>query len=563
MSTKKKLIIVGGVAGGASAAARARRLDDTAEILLLERGPHVSFANCGLPYHLGGEIAERSALLLHTPQSLQARFGLDVRINSEVERIDRMARSVTIHNLVSGERYTEHYDALILAPGAAPIRPALPGLDDARIFTLRNLPDLDGLLARIQAGVQHVTVVGGGFIGLETVEALRHRGLNATLIERGSQVLGPLDAEMAAVLASELEAQGVQLLLGETLQRVDGGPALVLQLESGRRVKTDLLILAIGVKPETTLARQAGLALGNSGGIQVDASQRTSDPDIYAVGDAVEVQHSISGQPVLLPLAGPANRQGRIAADVIFGCKAAYRGSQGTAICKVFGLTAASTGLNERMLQAAGIPFRRLYLHGNDHASYYPGATTIHFKLLFAPDSGKLLGAQAVGQKGVDKRIDVLSVAMQAGFSVHDLAELELSYAPPYGSAKDPVNMLGMAGVNLLQGLLRLTEPGELVSSQAQLLDVRESEELSSGIIPGSCHLPLSQLRDRAAELDRTRPLVVYCMAGLRGYIAQRHLHQLGFDVSSLNGGFKTWQAWQQAQQRQTAALAVPALEPM
>lgn len=553
MSVIKKLVIVGGVAGGASAAARARRLDDSVEIIVLERGQYVSFANCGLPYHLGGEIADRSALLLHTPATLRARFGLDVRINSEVISIDSSARSVTVLNRETGEHYVESYDALILAPGAAPIRPPLPGLDDARVFTLRNLPDLDGLLAALHPGVRHVTVAGGGFIGLETVEALRHRGLQTSLIERGSQVLAPLDAEMAAQLANELELNGVELLLQQGLQQVECGVQLTLRLDSGRHINTDLLILAIGVRPETALAASAGLALGPRGGIRVDSHQRSSDPHIFAVGDAVEVLHTVNGQPVLLPLAGPANRQGRIAADVIFGRDASYRGSQGTAICKVFGLTAASTGLNEKTLLASGMRWQKLYLHGNDHAAYYPGTTPIHFKLLFSPDDGRLLGAQAVGQKGVDKRIDILAVAIQAGMRVDDLAEMELSYAPPYGSAKDPINMLGMAGQNLMQGLLRLMQPEELAGCEVQVVDVREADELLNGVIPDSLHLPLSELRDQQLDLqlDRKRPVAVYCAAGMRAYVAQRHLQQQGFDVRSLNGGFASWQLWRQAQQRQ------------
>ncbi|WP_410499454.1 FAD-dependent oxidoreductase [Chitinibacter sp. S2-10] len=549
MTPIKKLLIVGGVAGGASAAARARRLNEAAEIIVFERGPYVSFANCGLPYHLGGEIAERESLLLHTPESLTARFGLDVRVNSEVQSIDRSAKTVRVFNSQTGDTYDESYDALILAPGAAPIRPPLPGLDHPRVFTLRTVPDLDKLMNAITPDVKHVTVVGAGFIGLETVEALRQRGLNASLIERNTQVLTPLDAEMTAPLVRTLKAHGVELLLGESLQSVDGGERLTLNLESGRQLVTDLVVLAIGVNPENQLARDAGLEIGITGGVYVDKQQHTSDPAIYAVGDAVEVRHVVNGKAVLLPLAGPANRQGRIAADVIFGRDADYRGSQGTAICKVFDLTAASTGLNEKTLQAAAIPYQKLYLHGNDHASYYPGATMLSLKVLFDPASGKLLGAQAVGEKGVDKRIDVLAVALQAGMSVDDLAEMELSYAPPYGSAKDPVNLAGMAAQNWRSGLLQLIQPEELAAdrSAAQIIDVREPEEIASGQIDGARNLPLSQLRSLSHLIDHTKPVVVYCMAGLRGYIAQRHLQQLGFQVRNLNGGFNTWQMWQQA----------------
>lgn len=547
MNTVQKLLIVGGVAGGASAAARARRLNEAAQIIVFERGPYVSFANCGLPYHLGGEIAERESLLLHTPESLTARFGLDVRVNSEVLSINRASKTVRVHNRQTGETYEESYDALILAPGAAPIRPPLPGLDNPRVFTLRTVPDLDRLMNAITNEVKHVTVVGAGFIGLETVEALRHRGLAASLIERAPQVLTPLDAEMTTPLAATLKAHGVDLLLGESLHSVDDGEQLTLNLESERQLKTDLVVLAIGVKPENQLARDAGLEIGQTGGVSVNSHQQTSDTSIYAVGDAVEVQHVVNGKSILLPLAGPANRQGRIAADAIFGRAASYRGSQGTAICKVFDLTAASTGLNERSLQAANMPYEKLYLHGNDHASYYPGATMISLKVLFDPESGKLLGAQAVGEKGVDKRIDVLAVALQADMSIDDLAEMELSYAPPYGAAKDPLNLVGMAAQNLQSGLLSLIHPEQLAKEldHVQLVDVREAEEIASGQINGARNIPLSQLRELSHLLDASKPVVVYCMVGLRGYIAQRHLTQLGFKVRSLNGGYKTWQMWQ------------------
>ncbi|QLG88822.1 FAD-dependent oxidoreductase [Chitinibacter bivalviorum] len=546
MADVQKLLIVGGVAGGASAAARARRLNEAAQIIVFERGPYVSFANCGLPYHLGGDIAERESLLLHTPESLTARFGLDVRVNSEVLSIDRSNKTVRVLNRLTGDEYLESYDALILAPGAAPIRPPLPGLDHERVFTLRTVPDLDRLMNVMTPDVKHVTVVGAGFIGLETVEALRHRGLQASLVERGTQVLTPLDAEMTAPLSHELKAHGVELLLGESLQSVNAGERLTLQMESGRQVTTDLVVLAIGVKPENQLAREAGLEIGSTGGVYVNEQQQTSDSSIYAVGDAVEVRHTINGKAVLLPLAGPANRQGRIAADTIFGRQAHYRGSQGTAICKVFDHTAASTGLNEKTLQAANMPYQKLYLHGNDHASYYPGATMISLKVLFDPASGKLLGAQAVGEKGVDKRIDVLAVALQAGMTIDDLAEMELSYAPPYGAAKDPVNLAGMAAQNWQAGLLQLTQPEDLAqASDAQIIDVREPEEIASGQIAGARNLPLSQLRQLSHLLDKNKPVIVYCMVGLRGYIAQRHLSQLGFNVRSLNGGYKTWQMWQ------------------
>ncbi|XZG69840.1 FAD-dependent oxidoreductase [Chitinibacteraceae bacterium HSL-7] len=541
----KRIVIVGGVAGGASAAARLRRLDESAQIIVLERGPYVSFANCGLPYHLGGDIPERDSLLLHTPESLQARFALDVRVNSTVTAVDRTGKTVTVQPR-EGDTYTLPYDALILAPGASPFRPPVAGLDDARVFTLRNIPDLDRLMAALDGNARHATVVGGGFIGLEVAEALRHRGLDVALVERNPQVMTSLDAEMAAPLADELQAHGVDLHLGEVLEAVEGGERLHLKLQSGASIATDRLILAIGVRPESTLAQAAGLELTPAGAIVVDAQQRTSDPAVFAVGDAVAVRHVVDGRTLMLPLAGPANRQGRIAADVICGREAAYRGSQGTSICKVFDLAAASTGLSAQALASEGIAFAELHLHGNDHAGYYPGAELISLKLLYAPDSGRVLGAQAVGASGVDKRIDVLAMAIQAGMTIDDLAEAELSYAPPFGSAKDLVNLAGMAAQNVRDGLVTLVAAGDVaqrVQHGAQLVDVRETPELEQGLMPGARSLPLSGLRSRSDELDRQHEVIVYCQAGLRGYIAARQLAQQGFQVASVDGGYLTWRA--------------------
>lgn len=547
MSTVRKVVIVGGVAGGASAAARARRLSETADIVVFERGPYVSFANCGLPYHLGGEITERDALLLHSPESLQARLGLDVRVNTEVLAIDRARQTVSVRELPTGACYEEPYDALILAPGAAALRPNLPGLDAPWVHTLRTLPDLDRLLAALTSEVRHVSVVGGGFIGLECVEALRHRGLAVTLVERGAQVMAPLDPEMLQPLMQSLQAHGVELRLGASLLGVEAGtpPQLLLaQGEQEQRVSTDLVILALGVVPETALARAAGLTLGLNGAVVVDAQQRSSDPNIYAVGDAVEVRHVVHGQPALLPLAGPANRQGRVAADSIFGVDHRFRGVQGTAICRVFEQVVASTGLNEKTLKQLGRPYRKLFLHGGDHASYYPGASMVSLKILFDPESRQLLGAQVVGQQAVDKRIDVLAMALQAQMTVDDLAEVELAYAPPFGSAKDQVNLAGMAAQNLLAGHLQLLEVEDLSQVMAEgavLLDVREPEELQAGVIPGAKSWPLSQMRDRDWPWAQDAQVVVYCQAGLRGYIAQRHLRQRGYAAYSLNGGWQSW----------------------
>jgi NADPH-dependent 2,4-dienoyl-CoA reductase/sulfur reductase-like enzyme/rhodanese-related sulfurtransferase len=548
----KKLVIIGGVAGGASAAARARRLSETAEIVILERGPYVSFANCGLPYHIGGEIAERNALLLHTPDSLRARFNIDVRTQHEATAIDRTAKTVAVRDLQTGREYTEHYDALILSPGAAPIRPPLPGIDDPRVLTLRNIPDMDRMMAALDAQAHRVCVVGAGFIGLEMVEALRYRGLEVTLIERDTQILAPLDAEMTGSLLETLKKQQVKLHIGDGLAAIEPHPQLRLTLTSGAQIETDLVVLAIGVRPENKLAENAGLALGVGGAIAVNPQQQTSDPAIYAAGDAVEVRHVVNGRPAILPLAGPANRQGRIAADVIFGRQAAYRGSQGTAICKLFEMTAGATGLNEKALKAAGMPYRKMYIHANDHAGYYPGAKQISIKLLFAEDTGRVLGAQAVGENGVDKRLDVLATAIQAQMTVDDLAEVELSYAPPYGAAKDPINLAGMAAQNLVGGLSSLIEPEELdiaLSAGAVLIDLRQPEELSQGQIPGARNLPLPQLRAQAqAQLPKDAPLIVYCQVGLRGYIGQRQLQQQGWSVRNLNGGFRTWKMMRSAE---------------
>ncbi|MCL2829169.1 MAG: FAD-dependent oxidoreductase [Betaproteobacteria bacterium] len=545
----RKLVIVGGVAGGASAAARARRLSETAEIVVLERGPYVSFANCGLPYHVGGEIADRNALLLHTPDSLRAWFNIDTRLQHEVMSINRAAKTVTVRDHCAGREYTESYDNLILAPGATPIRPPLPGIDDPRVLTLRNIPDMDRMLEALDSRVRRVCVAGAGFIGLEMIEALRHRDLEVVLIERDPQILAPLDAEMTAPLLETLQRHQVKLHIGDGLAAIEPGPQLQLLLSSGARIETDVLVLSIGVRPENRLAQDAGLTLGVGGSIAVNEQQQTSDPAIYAVGDAVQVKHVVSGNPAILPLAGPANRQGRIAADAIFGRPSAYRGSQGTAICKLFGMTAGATGLNEKALKASNTPYRKIYIHPNHHAGYYPGAKQLHIKLLFSEESGRVLGAQVVGEKGVDKRLDVLATAIQAQMSVDDLAEMELAYAPPYGSAKDPVNLAGMVAQNLLAGLSSLIDPEELdaaLSAGASLVDLRQPEELRQGHIPGAKNLPMQQLREQAS-FPKDVPLIVYCQIGLRGYVGQRLLQQRGWSVRNLNGGFRTWKMMQTA----------------
>ncbi|MCH7346664.1 FAD-dependent oxidoreductase [Aeromonas sp. MR7] len=550
----KRILIVGGVAGGASAAARARRLSETAEIVMFERGEFVSFANCGLPYHIGGDIQDRSALLLQTPQSFKRRFNVDVRVFHDVIDIDRAGKTLLVRNLLTGEERRESYDQLLLSPGAAPIRPPFPGIDSPGVHTLRNIPDMDRILTALQRDdPRHVTVVGGGFIGLEMMEALHQRKLDVTLLELSDQVMAPVDREMANMLHARIREEGIDLRLRTGLSAIellDGQPAqtastgLRLTLSDGTRLDTGLLILAIGVKPETLLAAKAGLELGPRGGIKVDVGMRTSDPFIYAVGDAVEETDFVTGESVLIPLAGPANRQGRIAADNMLGRAETYKKTQGTAICKLFDLAVASTGLNEKRLLQLGLPFEKAYVHPGSHAGYYPGAHPVSLKLLFAPD-GKIYGAQAIGKDGVDKRIDVLAVAQRAGLSVFDLQDLELTYAPPFGSAKDVINMAGFVASNHLKGDTLLCHAAEVQARHPhqQVLDVRNGPELDKlGRIPGALHIPLDELRGRLDELPRDKELLISCQVGLRGHVACRLLSQHGFKVKNLSGGFKTWQ---------------------
>ncbi len=542
----KRIVIVGGVAGGASAAARARRLSESAEIIMLERGEHVSFANCGLPYHIGGVIEDRQRLLVQTPEALRRRFRIDVRTRTEAIRINRGRQSVTARDLQTGAESEIEYDALILSPGAAPLRPPLPGIDSNKVFTLRNIADMDAI-KRVVDGERpaHSVVIGGGYIGLEMAEALRERGVGVTLVELSPQVMAPADLEMAAPLHQQLELHGVDLRLETSVtgfDEVDG--QLQVRLNQGEPVACGLAILAIGVRPEVTLAREAGLAIGERGGIAVDETMRTDDPNIYAVGDAVEVIDFVAGGNTLIPLAGPANRQGRIAADNIFGRASTYKKTQGTAICKVFDLAIGMTGMSEKSLKRAGRPYEKVYVHPGSHAGYYPGASAITLKLIFEPETGKILGAQAVGADGVDKRIDVLAVAIRAGLTVYDLEELELSYAPPYGSAKDPVNYAGFAAANVLRGDTALchSEDVQHPGPNQFLLDVRTPVEFAAGAIPGAVNVPLDDLRERLAELPRDKELLVYCQAGLRGYLAGRILDHHGFNNRNLSGGYKLYQ---------------------
>ena len=541
-----KLLIVGGVAGGASAAARSRRLSEDAHIVLFERGPDVSFANCGLPYYIGGEIAEREKLLVTTPERLRTRFNLDVRTRSSVEAIDRTAKKVRVRDLASGRAYEETYDKLILAPGAAPVRPPIPGIDLPGIFTLRSLQDVDRIKERVDQGVKRAVVVGAGFIGLELVENFIKRGIAATVVELQDQVLPPLDKEMTTPIAETLRTRGVTLLLDESVEGFEQAPeGHLVQLRSGRRLSAQFVVLGVGVRPENKLAVDAGLEIGPRGGIRVNERLQTSDPDIYAVGDAVEIQDFVTGEPTQVPLAGPANRQGRIAADNIFGRSVKYRGTQGTAIVRVFDRTAAMTGASEKTLRRANRPYRKVYVHPTHHAGYYPGAEQMTLKLLFDPATGRVLGAQAVGGTGVDKRIDVLAVAIQAGMSVFDLEEMELAYSPQYGSAKDPINMAGFVAGGLLRGdhpqvdveAVLAAPPG----ARPFLVDVRTSQEYADGHIPGAVNIPVDELRSRLRELPRDRKIAAYCQVGQRGYLATRILLQAGFSAANVGGGYKTY----------------------
>jgi NADPH-dependent 2,4-dienoyl-CoA reductase/sulfur reductase-like enzyme/rhodanese-related sulfurtransferase len=542
---KKRIVIVGGVAGGASCATRARRLDEEAEIILFERGPYVSFANCGLPYYVGEVIPQEESLLVADAELLRTRFNLDARVRHEVTAIDRQACEVEVKELATGRCYREPYDALVLAPGAAPIRPPLPGIALSGIFTLRGIPDSRDMRQWIEEKkVRSAVVVGAGFIGLEMVENLARRGLRVTVVEMTRQVLPPLDAEMAVPVQTHLVEKGVKLALGDAVAGFESGAAgqLIVLTQSGAAYEGDLVILAIGVRPETGLARSAGLEIGPRGGIRVDAQMRTSDSRIWAVGDAVEVRDFVTGQPALIPLAGPANRQGRIAADVICGRASAFRGSQGTAICGVFGLAAAMTGASEKGLKRAGIAdFETLHLHPAQHAGYYPGAQPMRLKLVFRKSDGVILGAQAVGMEGVDKRIDVIAMAIQKGGTIFDLEEAELCYAPQFGSAKDPVNLAGMAAANSARADVVIA-PWEAVGQKDfLLLDVRDADEFDRGHITGARNIALPELRLRLGEVPSDREILVCCASGQRSYYACRLLGQHGYRTRNLSGGYKTY----------------------
>jgi NADPH-dependent 2,4-dienoyl-CoA reductase/sulfur reductase-like enzyme/rhodanese-related sulfurtransferase len=547
----RRVLIVGGVAGGGSCAARLRRLDESVEIVVFERGPFVSFANCGLPYYVGNVIEDERALLVASPSVFHQRFNIDVCTDTEVSGLDAQARVIAVRDLKSGVSRSERYDALVLSPGAAPIRPPLPGVDQPGVFAVRNIPDSRRIRSWISdRHAKTAVVVGGGFIGLEMTENLVHRGLAVTVLEKLPQVMPPLDPEMAAPVKEHLAAKGVTLHLGEGLALIEGNPGggLTVIGERGARMAADLVILAIGVRPEVALANDAGLSIGSRGGIVVDAQMRTSDPHIWAIGDAVEVADVVTGQETVLPLAGPANREGRVAAESIAGRPTRFRGVQATAVVGVLGLTVASTGASEKGLRRAGVTdFEKVYLHPGHHAGYFPGAQPIHLKLLFSKPDGRLLGAQAVGFEGVDKRIDVIATAIQLGGTVHDLAAVELCYAPQFGAAKDPVNLAGMLAANVLNGDMPVADWLAVDRSDALLLDVREPEEFAAGHIPNAVNVPLSQLRERHAELPRSRDIWISCGVGQRAYFATRFLAQRGYRAWNLSGGYATYKAFRDA----------------
>lgn len=536
-----KIVIIGGVAGGMSAATRLRRLNETAEIIVLEKGPYVSFANCGLPYYIAGEIDERTDLLVQTPETLQARFDLDVRPNSEAISIDSNNKEVVVQT--DQETYTLGYDKLILSPGAKPFIPPAKGLEEAEnIFTLRSVPDVDAIANFINIhNSKKAVVIGAGFIGLEMAESLAQRGMAVTIVEKAPHVLPPFDEEMAAYIRKELVANGVKLYTGLAAESFEEKGKIVV-LENGERLESDVTLMSVGVKPETTVALTAGVETGLRGGIVVDDQYETSQKDIYAVGDAIVVKQQINGEDTMIALASPANRQGRQVADVISGLKRKNKGSIGTAIVRVFKMAAASTGLNERQLQQADEAYEVIHIQGKSHAGYYPNAKTIVLKLLFHPTTGKIYGAQAIGEDGVDKRIDIIATAIKAGMTVQELPELEFTYAPPFGSAKDPVNMAGYVALNLMEGISESVQWYELEDKQAEgylLLDVRNEGELkSNGRLKGAVNIPLDSLRDRMAELPKDQPIIVSCHSGLRSYAAERILKQNGYQAKNLDGAF-------------------------
>jgi NADPH-dependent 2,4-dienoyl-CoA reductase/sulfur reductase-like enzyme/rhodanese-related sulfurtransferase len=544
-----KIVIVGGVAGGASAAARARRLSESAEIVLFERGQYVSFANCGLPYYVGDEIKVRDKLIVTTPERLRERFKINVQTGCNVVEIDRTKKQVVVQKVGSGELIRQSYDKLVLSPGASPFLPPIPGINSPNVVTLRTLDDVDRIRARVDSGVDHVVVVGAGFIGLEMVENLVHRNIKVTVVELADQVLPVMDREMTMPILAELKSKGVAVHLNTTVSEIRTENNRVLaQSSTGASVDCGLVLFGIGVRPENKLAIESGLATGPRGGIVTNSCMQTSDPDIYAVGDAVETEDYVLKTRTQVPLAGPANRQGRLAVDHIFGRKVRFRGTQATAIVKAFSTVVASSGASEKVLKRESKSYQKIYLHPANHAGYYPGAQGMSIKLLFDPSDGKILGAQITGGEGVDKRIDVLAMAIQAGMTVFDLEESELAYAPQFGSAKDPINMAGF----IAAGVVRKDHPIVHVDQLAQianplLIDVRTEDEHRLGTIPGSKLIPVDQLRDRLDEIPTGEQVIVFCQVGQRGYIATRILQQRGYDVRNLSGGFKAYRLFHPA----------------
>lgn len=546
MTTGKKILIVGGVAGGAGTAARLRRLDENARIILFERGSYISFANCALPYYIGGKITDKNALTVQTVQSFTARFNVDVRIHSNVTAIHPDTKTVSVHDTQNNRVCEESYDSLVLSPGAEPVRPPIEGIQSERVFTLRSIPDTFAIKEFIEKKhARSAAIVGGGFIGIEMAENLKRAGLEVTLIEMADQVIAPVDYDIACEVHAHLQEKGVRLQLNSALSSVsDTGSALDIQLTSGN-VKADMMILAIGVNPESALAHAAGLKLSPKGAIVVDEHMRTSDPSIYALGDVVQIKDFISEQDGYVPLAGPANKQARIVADVICGVPSSYCGTQGSSIIKAFDLTVGATGINEKTAKRLGIAYEKSFTYSSNHASYYPGAQSMSIKTLYDPQTGSILGAQIVGREGVDKRLDVFATAIRARMKAADLAQLELSYAPPYNSAKDPVNIAGFVIENIRSGRMNIFHWHDVKALTADdtltLLDVRTPAEYERSHVEGWLNFPLDDIRKRLSELDTTKPVYLMCQIGLRGYIASRILVQHGFTVYNLSGGYRLY----------------------
>lgn len=548
----KKIIIVGGVAGGASTAARLRRLDEHANIIMFEKGEYISFANCGLPYHIGGTISEREKLIVTSVESMSNKFNIDIRNFSEVVKIDKKNKTVTVKNHKTNEIYEENYDNLVLSPGASPIKPPISGIDDCdNLFILRNIPDTDKIKNFINENKpKHVTVVGGGFIGLEMLENLYDLGLNLTLVEASEQVMAPLDIEMASIIHEHIVDKGIQVILKDGVNSFENNGKKIV-LASGKEINTDMIILSIGVKPETNIAKECGLKLNQRGAIVVDKYMKTSDNNIYALGDAVEIMDFVNKKPTMIPLAWPANRQGRIVADNICGKKSEYKGSLGSSVAKVFDYTVATTGNNEKTLKKLGINYEVIHIHPSSSASYYPGAFPISYKMTFDPKDGKIFGAQGVGINGVEKRIDIIATAIKGNLNIYDLQDVEVCYAPPYNSAKDPVNMLGYYAENIIEknvNVIQWYEVDKLDNNNSIILDIREEFELATGVIENSINIPLTVLRHRLNEIPKNKMIYVTCQVGLRGYIACRILSQNGFDCANIDGGIKTYLAVKKAE---------------